>query len=254
MPLHTLEVPDEELFFSLRLEQRLLHQIVFDVLKQRLDQLLLWLVEGDDADRVSRKLRIVQSAGDLANDGLSFLEVRPDRCQLDSSRDVIALIADSTTTHKMPIDLDKGDALCRKILAGGGERAQVALIVLMIREGDQRLIFAAVVPRKHEIGNSRLNTFGQDALFITAKLASSGSSSSSVDATSATEVGGICFESPTKRPPVPDPAHRLREGPLSVTPHRRRRGQTVPDWRREIATAESGLARMQGVNLVITCQ
>ncbi len=146
--LHVLEVLHEDRFFDVPEPGLDLGMPDAGHLQQVLHQVLLGLVEGDHTDRVVLAQGIPQAGYHLGHDGLGL-----------GSIGARAPALEEPAGHVAPVDpqvLDLG--------VGAGERVQAAVVVVVVGEGDQGLVAAAVMPGQGVTRHGRGLALVQDAL------------------------------------------------------------------------------------------
>src|SRR5688572_24642666 len=94
--------------------------------------------EGDDADRARALERVAQARGDIGNDGLGLGAV--DAGLVEGA-----------------VELAPADPELRARIARGrgGEDLEAIVVVALVRERDQVLVLAAVVPGQAQLGDAR---------------------------------------------------------------------------------------------------
>ena len=120
------------------------------LVEQVLDEALLRHAEGDDAAGLVLEGRVEQALDDGRDDGLRLLAV--------GAR--LAAVVDAA------LDLDAAHA---EALAGDGgrrEREELAAVVALVGEGDERFVARAVVPQQRLLGHARGLAFVEDAVEV----------------------------------------------------------------------------------------
>ena len=145
--LHILEVLDEDALLHVHrqlFEFRPLSQFVDENIFY---QVLLHLAETDDADAELAQHGVFETSYHLFNDGLGFCGVGA----------CVSLVVGS---------LDAYEPHLRLAVVSAGEGAQLTLVILLVAEGDERLMLRAVVPGEVVSGHGERDTVVQDAVHV----------------------------------------------------------------------------------------
>ena len=145
--------------FQILHEQRLLQAFAEELLQfgmlaaefvhQIVDQILLGLAERHDADALLVKLRIFKTFLNEFDEGFGFGAIRTAR---------------AAVVHAAFHELE-GDAEIRAV-ARRGEREQAVVVIMFVREGDERFMAAAVVPVEERGMETGRKAFVQNAFQI----------------------------------------------------------------------------------------
>jgi hypothetical protein len=148
--LDRLQVLDQHWLRVLRCERRVERRVGAPrLIEQILDQALLGAAEGDDADRVPGPRRIAQAPHHLGDHGLGLGAVGAGTGPVVDAVDLA------------PLDAELGDPRRRR-----REHLQAIAVVAAVRERDEIVVAAAVVPAQAQLGQARRDAGVEDALEV----------------------------------------------------------------------------------------